>query len=133
MLLPDEFIRIAEVDGEPAAFIAMLPNLNEAIADLDGRLLPFGWLKLLWRLKVRFPRTARVALMGVRQRYQFTPLGPALAFLIMDGLAAPARRRGIERGEMSWILESNRGMRNIIEQIGGRVTRRYRMYRKELA
>lgn len=132
MLLPDDFIRIAEVGGEPAAFIAMLPNLNEAIADLDGRLLPFGWIRLLWRLKVRFPRTGRVALMGVRQKYQFTRLGPALAFLTMHGLEGPALRRGIRRAEMSWILESNQGMRNIIEQIGGKVTKRYRMYAREL-
>jgi hypothetical protein len=132
MLLPDEFIRIAEVDGEPAAFIVLLPNLNEAIADLNGHLLPLGWAKLLWRLKVRFPKTARIPLMGVRRRYQNTRLGPALAFLAIAGLEAPGRARGIERTEMSWILEDNQGVRNIIETMGGTVTKRYRMYRKEL-
>ncbi|MEJ8567132.1 N-acetyltransferase [Elongatibacter sediminis] len=132
MILPDTFIRIAEVDGEPAAFLVMLPDVNEAIADLDGRLLPFGWLKLLWRLKVRFPSTVRIALMGVRQKYQFTRLGPALAILTMDAAVGPARRRGVQQAEMSWILESNQGMRNIIERIGGRVTRRYRMYGRDL-
>ena len=133
MLVSPEFIRIAEVDDEPAAFIVMLPNVNEAIADLDGRLLPFGWAKLLWRLKVRGPKSARVVLMGVRQKHQFTRLGPALAFLVIDGLEQPGKRLGIERVEMSWILESNRGVRNIIEQISGRITKRYRMYSKELA
>lgn len=132
MLVPADFIRIAEVDGKPAAFIVMLSNINEAIADLDGRLLPFGWAKLLWRLKVRSPKTARVALMGVRREFQFTRLGPALAFLTIDGLEQPARSRGIERVEMSWILESNRGVRNIIEQVSGKVTKRYRVYSKEL-
>jgi hypothetical protein len=132
MLVSAEFIRIAEVDGEPAAFIVMLPNINEAIADLDGRLLPFGWAKLLWRMKVRTPKSARVVLMGVRQEYQFTRLGPALAFLVIDGLEKPGRAAGIERVEMSWILESNQGVRNVIEQIGGRITKRYRMYGKEL-
>ena len=46
-----EYAWIGEVDGEPAAMTVTLPNINEAIADLHGRLLPFGWLKLLWRLK----------------------------------------------------------------------------------
>ena len=54
-LVDPGLIRIAEVDGEPAAFIVVIPNINEAIRGLDGRLLPFGWAKLLWRLKVRHP------------------------------------------------------------------------------
>src|SRR5690606_6441724 len=62
-LMPDDYIQIAEYDGEPVAFIVALPNLNEAARDLGGRLLPFGWARLLWRLKVRHPRTARVPLM----------------------------------------------------------------------
>ncbi len=132
MLVPAEFIRIAEVDGRPAAFIVMLPNVNEAIADLNGRLLPFGWAKLVWRLKVRSPKTARIALMGVRQVYQFTRLGPALAFLTIEALEQPARRVGIECVEMSWILENNHGMRNIIERVGGKISKRYRMYSKGL-
>ena len=131
-LIPEEYIRFAEVDGRPAAFIAMLPNVNESIADLDGRLMPFGWAKLLWRLKVRGPKTARVVLMGVRQEFQFTRLGPALAFLTIEGLEEPAKRRGVERVEMSWILESNKGTRNLIEQISGRITKRYRIYGREL-
>ena len=54
-LVDPGLIRIAEVDGEPAAFIVVVPNINEAIRGLGGRLLPFGWAKLLWRLKVRHP------------------------------------------------------------------------------
>jgi hypothetical protein len=132
MLVPAEFIRIAEVDGMPAAFIVMLPNVNEAIADLNGRLLPFGWAKLVWRMKVHAPKTARIALMGVRQLYQFTRLGPALAFLTIEALEQPARRVGIKCVEMSWILENNHGMRNIIERVGGKISKRYRMYSKGL-
>jgi len=133
MIVPPDYSWIAEVDGRPAAFVVLLPNLNEAIADLNGRLLPFGWLKLLWRLKVRSPRTGRVPLMGVRKEFQNTRLGPALAFLTVQALYGPSGRRGIETVEMSWILEQNQGMRNIIEKIGGRVSKRYRMYRKSLA
>jgi len=131
-LLPDDFIQIAEVDGEPAAFIVLLPNINEAIADLDGRLLPFGWAKLLWRLKIRRPQTARVPLMGVRQRYQKTRLGPALALLLIQALHQPGLREGLQRVELSWILEQNHDVRGIIENVGGTVTKRYRIYEKHL-
>jgi hypothetical protein len=131
-IVPADFTWIAEADGEAAAFIVLLPNVNEAISDLDGRLLPLGWLKLLWRLKFRCPKTGRIALMGVRQKYQHTRLGPALAFLTMQALYEPATRRGMERAEMSWILEQNQAMRNIIKKVGGRVTKRYRIYRKSL-
>jgi GNAT superfamily N-acetyltransferase len=132
LLIPDDFVCIAEVDGIPAAFITMVPNLNEAIKDLDGKLFPLGWLKLAWRLKVKTPKSARVVLMGVRKEYQFTRLGPALALLVIDQLRKPANHKGVERVEMSWILEDNHGMRNIIEKMGGKISKRYRMYRKEL-
>jgi len=132
MIVPPDFSWLAEVDGVPAAFAVLLPNLNEAIADLDGRLLPFGWARLLWRLKVRFPKTGRIPLMGVRKEYQNTRLGPALAFMVSQALHEPAIKRNMEKIEMSWILEQNQAMRNIIEKIGGWVSKRYRMYSKSL-
>ena len=131
-LMPDEYIQIAELDGEPVAFIVALPNINEATRDLKGKLLPFGWLKLLWRLKVRHPRTARIPLMGVRQEHQHSRLGPTLAFLVIDGVRKALHARGVENVEMGWILESNAGMRNIIETIGGEAYKRYRLYEKLL-
>lgn len=132
MVIPEEFIQIAEIDGEAAAFIVLLPNVNEAITDLNGRLFPFGWAKLLWRLKVGYPSTGRVPLMGVRQRYQNTRLGAVLAFAVVEALRGPGVKKGIGRVEMSWILEDNLGMRNMIERLGGRETKRYRVYEKVL-
>ena len=131
-LMPDEYIQIAEYDGEPVAFIVALPNLNEAARDLRGRLLPFGWLKLLWRLKVRHPHTARVPLMGVRQSFQHSRLGPTLAFVVIDAVRKALHKRGVTDVEMGWILEDNDGMRNIIETIGGQAYKLYRIYEKEL-
>lgn len=132
MLLDDEYVQIAELDGRPVAFIVALPNVNEAARDLGGRLLPFGWAKLLWRLKVRRPRTARVPLMGVRREFQHTRLGPALAFKVIDAVRKALVANGVNDVEMGWILESNDGMRNIIETIGGRILKRYRVYQKNL-
>lgn len=131
-LVDPGLIRIAEVDGEAAAFMVTIPNLNEAIRGLDGKLLPFGWAKLLWRLKVRHPATVRVPLMGVRRKYQHTRLGPALAFLVIVGAQPRSLELGIKEAELSWILEDNAGMRSIIESIGGHAYKRYRVYEREL-
>jgi GNAT superfamily N-acetyltransferase len=130
LLIDDDAVQIAEVDGVPAAMIVALPNLNEAIRDLQGRLLPFGWLKLLWRLKVRSPTTARVVLMGVRKRFQRSPLGAALGFLLIDALRSYGIRRGIQEVELSWILEDNMPMRNMLTMVGGVPYKRYRIYEK---
>ncbi|GMR14424.1 MAG: protein YghO [Gammaproteobacteria bacterium] len=132
MLLPDEFIQIAELDGEAVAFVVLIPNINEAIADLNGRLLPFGWARLLWRLKIKFPKSARVALMGVRQKYQNTRFGPALAYMVIKNAMDAGTAKGLERAEMSWVLDHNQATRNIIESIGGEISKRYRMYEKDL-
>ena len=70
--------------------------------------------------------------MGVRKKHQHTRLGPALALLTIGALHEPGMKRKMEKIEMSWILEQNQGMRSIIEKMGGGVSKRYRMYRKEL-
>jgi hypothetical protein len=132
MVVPADFMQIAEIDGEPAAFIVLLPDINEVSADLNGRLLPFGWAKLLWRLKVRFPKACRMPLMGVRQKYQKTIFGPTMAFMLIESVIMPGMSRKGETVEMSWILDSNKPTINIIEKFGGKVTKRYRMYEKDL-
>ena len=132
MLVEEDLVHIAEAEGEPAAFIVALPNINEAIRDLNGRLLPFGWLKLLWRLKVKYPQTGRVPLMGVRCQYHDSMLGAALAFGVIAALQPGLIRHGLQKMELSWILEDNMGMRNILEAITGRVYKTYRIYGKEL-
>jgi hypothetical protein len=132
LLLPDDQVQIAEVDGVPAAFMVAVPNVNEAIKDLDGKLFPLGWLKLLWRLKVAYPKSVRVALMGVRQRYQNSRLAAALAVMVVEAARPPAVKRGVLSAEMSWILDDNVGMRNIIESLGGKAYKLYRIYSKEL-
>ncbi len=132
LLLPDDFIQIAEIEGRPVAFITAFPNINELICDLRGRLLPFGWAKLLWRIKVRGARSARVALMGVRKEYQYSRLGPTLAFLVIDAVRQAMVKRNVTSVEMGWVLEDNDGMRHIIEAVGSTIYKRYRVYQKTL-
>ncbi|MCW5601047.1 N-acetyltransferase [Nitrosomonas sp.] len=131
-LVPSEFIQIAEVGGTPAAFMAALPNLNEVFAELNGRLLPFGWFHLIKRLKSKSIRTARIPLMGVRKQFHHTALGMALAFMVIDAPRQAGLARGIKEVEMSWILEDNQAMRNILKSIGSREYKRYRLYEKTL-
>ncbi len=132
-LIDAECVAIAEVEGEPAAFAVGLPNLNEAIADLDGALLPFGWAKLLYRLKAGKIRTARMPLMGVRRKFQGGTLGAALAFAVINRAHQGLRRRGFESAELSWVLEDNLQAQSIIETAGGRPYKTYRIYEKALA
>lgn len=132
LLLDDELVQIAEVRGIPAAMIVLLPNINEIIKDLNGRLFPFGWLKFLWRLKVTHPKSSRVPLMGVCRRYQSSLLGAIFTFMLIDALRAPAAKLGFRKVEMSWILEDNMDMRKIIEYIGGIAYKRYRIYGKKI-
>jgi hypothetical protein len=131
-LVPEEFVAIAEFEGRPAAMIVVFPNLYEAIRDLGGRLLPFGWLKLVWRLKTQCLKTLRVPLMGVRRQYHDSRLGAALALSLIAHVQAIALRNAYREVEMSWILESNKGMRNMIESIGGVAYKRYRIFGKTL-
>jgi hypothetical protein len=131
-LISDDFVQIVEYNGKPAAMIVLLPNLNELISDLNGRLLPLGWFKLLWRLKWRYPKTARIPLMGVRRQFQNSLLGSVLAFKAIEALRIPASKRNIQQVELSWILEDNVKMRGIIEALGGEVYKRYRVYQKSL-
>ena len=132
LLVPDDCIQIAEVDGVPSAFMVALPNLNEIFAELDGSLFPFGWVKLS-RIKSRGAvRTGRIPLMGVRKQFHNTPLGMALAFMVIDAPKKLARAVGVQAVELSWILEDNKPMRAVLDSLGCREYKRYRIYGKTL-
>ncbi len=132
LLLRPGDVAIAEYQGKPAAFAAVFPNLNEAIRDLGGRLLPFGWAKLLWRMKVRRPKSARMPMMGVRKTLQSSPMGAALALAVIEATKKFNYAHGLTDSELSWILERNEGVRHVIELVGGVPYKRYRIYEKPL-
>jgi GNAT superfamily N-acetyltransferase len=132
MLVGERYVAIANYVGEPAAMAVSLPNLNDWISDLDGKVLPFGWAKLAWRLLARPPRSVRIPLMGVRQHYQGTAIGSALALSVIDAVRSYHLSRGTTRAELSWILEDNLPMRRMIEALGGVAYKTYRIYEKSL-
>ena len=128
-----ELVRIAEYDGEPAAFMITIPDMNALIKDLNGELFPFNWAKLLWRL--RKPRTerARVPLMGVAKEFHGSRLASQLAFMLIEFTRRDAvGTYGIKTGEFGWILEDNKGMLSIAELPGARINHRFRIYEKAL-
>ena len=129
----EDLIRIAEVEGEPVAFMMTLPDLNELTRDLNGSLFPFGWAKLLWRLRKPKVRTMRVPLMGVLKRLQATRLASQLAFMMIEYIRRSAiADYGSSRSEIGWILDDNQGMRSIAETIESRINKVYRIYAKAL-
>lgn len=132
-LVREDLIRIAELDGEPVAFMMTLPDLNGPIRAIGGKLFPFGWAKLLWWLRKPMNAGMRVPLMGVRRKLQSSRLASQLAFMLIEDIRNDAvRNYGSKRGEIGWILEDNQGMVAIAKAIGGAVNKEYDIYEKAL-
>lgn len=132
LILDPALTRIAEIDGEPAAFVVALPNLNEAIRDLNGQLLPFGVVKLLYRLKVQKPRTARLALLGIRKKFRKMRQYAALSTYLYVEMNNSAKALGVRMGELSWTLEDNGPVNVGIKMMGGKIYKTYRVYEGEI-
>jgi hypothetical protein len=131
----EDLIRVAEVDGEPVAFMISLPDVNEKLKSFGGNLLPFNWAKLLWWLKAGKPqvRTMRVPLMGVVKKLQGSRMASQLAFMLIEYIRRDAVAKfGASRGEFGWVLSSNGPMRSVGEAVGGTVNKVYRIYEKIL-
>jgi hypothetical protein len=132
-IIYNELVRVAEYDGEPVAFMITLPDINELIRDLNGELFPFGWAKLLWRLRKPRVTRARVPLMGVAKKLHHTLLATQLAFMLIEFTRRDCVGKfGIGIGEFGWILEDNKGMLSIAELPGARINHRYRIFERAL-
>ena len=129
----EDLVRIAELDGEPVAFMLTIPDINEMTADLNGELFPFGFVKLLWRLRKPKVKRVRVPLMGVTKRLHGTRLAGQIAYTLIEYIRRDCvANYGIGTGEFGWILEDNKGMLSIAELPGARVNHRYRIFEKAL-
>jgi len=132
-IIYNELVRVAEIDGEPVAFMITIPDINELTKDLNGELFPFNFIKLLWRLRNPRVKRARVPLMGVAKKLQQSRLASMLAFMMIEYTRRDCVGKfGINVGEFGWILEDNKGMLSIAELPGARINHRYRIYEKQL-
>jgi hypothetical protein len=132
LFLVPELTRLVSIDGEPAAFAIVLPNLNEAMRDLGGKLFPFGLPKLLWRLKVEKPKTARLALLGIRRKYRHVRKYAGLSTYLYVEMNRAGQRTGIQWGELSWTVEDNGPVNVGIKFMGGKIYKKYRVYERML-
>jgi len=127
-VLDENWAMIAEArDGTVVGAALTLPDFNQVLAHLNGRLLPFGWAKALyWRRKID---RVRVFALGVKREYQHTGVAARMYELHFDS----AERTPQKGGETGWILETNRAMNRAMEGMGGKIARRYRFYERSLA
>jgi len=130
-LIDPEIVPFVEVNGVPAGVGLAVPNLNEAIHDLNGRLFPFGWAKLLWRLKVRRVRSGRLVLLGIKKEFR-TREYAGLAYLVCDEFYHSAVWRRFDWAEFSWTLEDNGLVNSLIRKVGAEHYKTYRIYEKPL-
>jgi GNAT superfamily N-acetyltransferase len=115
-----------EDTGEVVGMAITVPDLNQVLEKMKGRVLPFGWWHFL--RKGRITDRVRVGFLGVKPEYQHTGVAAKLYQEHFD--AAEARPQ--KGGEMGWILETNTAMNRGMEAMGGKVVKRYRVYEREL-
>jgi len=132
LFLMPEITRIVSIDHEPAAVAVAIPNLNELIPDLGGKLFPFGLAKLLYRLKVKGPRTGRLLILGIRKKWRHVRKYAGLSLFMYAELNESAKKLGMTGGELGWTLEDNGPVNIGIKTMGAKPYKRYRVYDKVL-
>jgi hypothetical protein len=132
LILEPELTRIVSIDGEPAAVSVAIPNLNELARDLDGRLFPFGLVKLLYRLKVQGPKSARLIILGIRKKYRFVRKYAGLSAFLYAEMNDAGKKLGVEWGELGWTLEDNGAVNAGIRMMGAKPYKTYRVFDKAL-
>ncbi|MEL6416655.1 MAG: hypothetical protein AAFQ15_17120 [Pseudomonadota bacterium] len=131
-VLQTESLWIAFIDGEPASFTLMIPNLNEATLGLDGRLLPFGWATLLYRIKVQGVKSARIPLAGTRKKFHKTRRGMTATVGAWEACLSAQHAKGVREVEFSWVLETNKDLLGLADIYDCDRYKTYRVYEKDL-
>lgn len=126
-VLDENWAYVAEKDGEAVGAALTLPDINQVMAQLNGRLLPFGWAKFL-REKPKIDRL-RVFALGVKHDYRHTGVAAGLYLRHLEEAAKPGAIKG---GDMGWILETNKPMNRAMEGMGGEVVKKYRLFERAL-
>ena len=128
LVFSENWFMVAEQDSEPVGIAITVPDVNQALARMGGRLLPLGWWHFL--TKERYIDRVRVGFLGVKPDFQHTGVA---ALLYVEHFETAARHPRQKGGEMGWILETNDAMNRGMEMMGGRVVKRYRMYERLLS
>ena len=118
---------VAERDDETVAVAISVPDINQVLKRMNGRILPLGWWHYLRRKRI--VDRIRVGFLGVKPEYQHTGVAAALYVEHFDESA----RSRIKWGEMGWILETNRAMNRGMKAMNGRIVKRYRLYERALS
>ncbi len=132
MILEPRMALIAEIDGEPVGIAVCLPNLNEAIRDMDGRLGPIHLAKLLWRIKANTPKSAKLPLLGLRKSIQKKRRYAGLAAAMCAHISHQLNALGISWVELGWTLEDNHAVNAVIKRMGATPMKRHRIFEKTL-
>lgn len=133
LIIDPEIAIVVEIEGKAVGMALAIPNLNEAISDFEGTISATKIAKLLWRLKVEHPRSARVAMLGIREHIRKQKQWMPLALALIAELNRRGYQRGYEWGELSWTLEDNGPVNAMIRAAGGKIYKRYRVYETPLS
>ena len=126
------WIRIAVYKGEDIAVAVQIPDLNEALRGLQGKLAPFGLAKFLWRIHVSGTRRTRVPMVGVARKWRNTKIARLAVNGLFSWTIEDARASGVEEIECSWMLETNANAINVLHNAMSRHTRTFRIYERSL-
>ncbi|MFA9470898.1 MAG: hypothetical protein ACERNK_10010 [Deltaproteobacteria bacterium] len=132
LILDKELSFFAEIDGQPVAICVCLPNLNEVIFDFGGKLNPVTVGKLIWRLKIRGPKSARLMLLGIRTDLRGKKRYAPLAMAVIAELVRRGLKQGYEWAELGWTLEDNGLINAAIRSMGATIYKRYRLFEKPI-
>jgi len=134
MFIDTELAYVAEVDGQVAAMLFAIPDVNELIRDFKGELMknPVNLVKLLWRLKFNRPKNARLIMLGVKDQYRASRKYGALAAVLYEEISKRGSAAGYGAGELSWTLEDNTGINRGIERMNAKLYKKWRMFERAL-
>ncbi len=133
LVIDPDIAFMAEIDHHVVGMCIMVPNLNEVIHDFDGKLFPFNWAKLVYRAKVRRPKSTRLILLGIRgeARRNIKRYGGLSAAMYVE-VAKRGVAKGYEWSELSWTREDDAPINLGIRSMGAKIYKKYRVYQKAL-
>jgi len=126
-LLKPEYLYFARVDGQPAGFVLLLPDFNVALKHVNGALNPLNILPFLYKMFTPIKR-GRLLALGIKKEFR----NRGLELLLIKQAFASAAKMGWEYGDLSWTLEDNHAINNVIMAVGGKIYKRFRLYEKAL-